>query len=63
VQPAGPLAGYDSLKAYLAGVAPPANEPHAIRPDGRFPTVKIRSIPRQNEPYPPLADVVAQQTT
>jgi acetolactate decarboxylase len=40
-----------------------ANEPYAIRVDGTFPYLKIRSIPRQSEPYPPLADVVAQQTT
>jgi acetolactate decarboxylase len=61
VQPAGPLASYDSLKAYLAEVAPPANEPYAIRLDGAFPYIKIRSIPRQSEPYPPLADVLAEQ--
>ena len=58
-----PLASYDQLKAYLAGVAPPANQPYAIRIDGMFPYIKIRSVPRQSEPYPPLADVVAQQVT
>jgi acetolactate decarboxylase len=63
VQPAGPLGSYDELKAYLATVAPPENRPYAIRIDGVFPYVKIRSIPRQSEPYPPLADVIAQQTT
>jgi len=63
LQTAEPLASYDQLKAYLATVAPPANRPYAIRLDGRFSYVKIRSVPRQNEPYPPLADVVAQQAT
>jgi acetolactate decarboxylase len=63
VQATKPLPDYDSLKAYLAEVAPPANEPYAIRIDGRFPHVKIRSVPRQSEPYPPLSDVVAQQAT
>jgi acetolactate decarboxylase len=63
LQTSRPFATYDELKAYLASVAPPANEPYAIRVDGAFPYVKIRSIPRQSEPYPPLADVVAQQTT
>jgi acetolactate decarboxylase len=63
VQPAESLAGYDQLKAYLARVAPPTNRPYAIRIDGSFPYVKIRSVPRQSEPYPPLADVVAQQVT
>jgi acetolactate decarboxylase len=56
-----PLASYDQLKAYLASAAPPANRPYAIRLDGSFPYIKIRSVPRQSEPFPPLADVVAQQ--
>jgi acetolactate decarboxylase len=63
LQTSGPLATYDQLKAYLAAIAPPANEPYAIRVDGLFPYIKIRSIPRQSEPYPPLAEVVAQQNT
>ncbi len=58
---AGPVASYDDLKAYLAQVAPPANRPYAFRIDGVFPALKIRSVPKQSEPYPPLADVVAQQ--
>lgn len=63
LQPAEPLRSYDLLKAYLARVAPPANRPYAIRLDGGFSYIKIRSVPRQSEPYPPLADVVAQQVT
>jgi acetolactate decarboxylase len=63
LQSAEPLASYDQLKAYLTRVAPPANRPYAIRLDGSFPYIKIRSVPRQSEPYPPLADVVAQQVT
>jgi len=63
VPAAEPLASYDELKGYLAGVAPPANEPYAIRLDGTFPYIKIRSVPAQSEPYPPLADVLAEQTT
>ena len=63
LQPDEPLASYDQLKTYLARVAPPANRPYAIRIDGMFPYIKIRSVPRQSEPYPPLADVVAQQVT
>ncbi len=34
----------------------------AIRFDGTFPTMKVRSVPRQKKPYPPLADVVKHQT-
>ena len=63
LQPDEPLASYEQLKAYLVRVAPPANLPYAIKLDGKFSYVKIRSVPRQSEPYPPLADVVAQQVT
>jgi acetolactate decarboxylase len=34
---------------------------YAIRIDGRFSFVKARAIPKQNEPYKPLAKVVKQQ--
>jgi acetolactate decarboxylase len=34
-----------------------------MRADGTFPALKIRSMPAQREPFPPLADVVAQQVT
>lgn len=60
---AEPLASYDLLKAHLASVAPPTNRPYAIRIEGDFPYLKIRSVPRQSEPFPPLADVIAQQVT
>jgi acetolactate decarboxylase len=63
LQPAVPLSSYDQLKAYLASAAPPANRPYAIRLDGKFSYIKIRSVPRQSEPFPPLADVVAAQVT
>ena len=33
----------------------------AVRVDGHFERVKTRSVPRQHEPYPPLADVVENQ--
>jgi acetolactate decarboxylase len=63
LQPAGPLASYDQLKAYLDKAAPPANRPYAIKVHGKFPYIKIRSVPRQSVPCPPLADTVAQQVT
>jgi acetolactate decarboxylase len=34
-----------------------------VRVDGRFAYVKTRSVPRQHEPYPPLAEVVKHQPT
>jgi len=33
----------------------------AIRIDGTFPSVKARSVPRQEKPYPPLAEAVTHQ--
>lgn len=63
LEPAELLTTYDVLKAYLAKAAPQANSPYAIRLSGKFAYVKIRSIPQQKEPYPPLADVIAQQAT
>jgi acetolactate decarboxylase len=33
----------------------------AVRIEGRFARVRVRSVPRQRPPYPPLADVIAQQ--
>ncbi len=32
-----------------------------IRIDGTFPEMKVRTVPIQVEPYPPLADVVSEQ--
>ncbi len=32
-----------------------------IRIDGMFPEMKVRTVPIQIEPYPPLADVVSEQ--
>ena len=51
---------YGELKAWLDGQMP-TNIPCAIRIDGTFETVKTRSVPSQQKPYPPLDDVVKQQ--
>jgi len=40
---------------------PSRNVFYAIRIDGRFSFVKARAIPKQNEPYEPLAEVVKHQ--
>ncbi len=34
---------------------------HSLRIDGRFERLKLRSVPRQHKPYPPLAEVAARQ--
>jgi acetolactate decarboxylase len=57
---AGPL-DFDALAARLDAEGRPGAEGAAVRIEGRFASVRIRSVPRQQRPYPPLADVVAQQ--
>ncbi|CAN5870715.1 acetolactate decarboxylase [soil metagenome] len=57
-----PLQNYDQFKAYLTKQLPSANRPYAFKITGTFPTLKIRSVGKQSEPYPPLQDAVAQQT-
>lgn len=57
-----PLTNFVALQAYLATQLPSQNQPYALKISGTFPSVKIRSVAQQQTPYPPLADVVAQQT-
>jgi acetolactate decarboxylase len=56
-------AGLDhaSLLAALDELAPPGESSFAVRLDGRFAGVRARSVPRQEPPYRPLAEVVADQ--
>ena len=56
----GPL-DFDALARRLDDAEPPQAEGAAVRVEGRFSRVRVRSIPRQQRPYPPLADVIAQQ--
>jgi acetolactate decarboxylase len=58
----GPL-DLAALSALLDALVP-ADEPVvAVRVDGRFRDVALRSVPRQHPPYPPLTEVVTHQTT
>lgn len=52
---------HDQLLAALEGVIPPGTASCAIRLDGRFESVRARSVPRQSPPYRPLTEVVAEQ--
>ena len=45
----------------LALLAPPSPTCTAVRIDGRFEHVRLRSVPAQHRPYPPLEDVLADQ--
>ena len=52
---------YQQLLDYVDRLLPSPNLPYAIRVEGRFTSVKARSIPRQQKPYPPLAQAAKKQ--
>jgi acetolactate decarboxylase len=56
----GPFPASD-LERHLGAGIDVAQRPTAIRIDGRFESVRVRSVPKQRRPYPRLADVIAQQ--
>ncbi|MGO9600741.1 MAG: acetolactate decarboxylase [Isosphaeraceae bacterium] len=56
----GPL-DYEELQTHLDSFTDGPNLFYAVRMDGRFSFVKTRSVPRQEKPYPPLADVAKNQ--
>ncbi len=51
------------LGDYIDTLLPTTNIPFAIKVEGTFAALKSRSVPRQEKPYPPLAEVVATQPT
>jgi acetolactate decarboxylase len=64
--PSAPIAltgpfGESELEARLGEELTGATRPTAIRIDGRFAEVHVRSVPRQTPPYRPLAEVIAEQ--
>jgi acetolactate decarboxylase len=56
----GPF-GEDELEARLGERVTRAERPTAIRIDGSFAELHVRSVPRQEPPYRPLAEVIEQQ--
>ncbi len=63
---AAALAGADSLAELCESIdalLPSRDLPYAVRVDGRFRQVKVRSVPRQTRPYRGLAEVVKDQAT
>ncbi|MGV8175293.1 MAG: acetolactate decarboxylase [Methanothrix sp.] len=50
------------LSSQLDQELPSRNMFYALRIDGTFPYVKTRSVPRQEKPYPRLADAVKNQS-
>jgi acetolactate decarboxylase len=56
----GPTAG-DELERWLRSAGRISDRPDAIRIDGRFQSVHVRSVPKQSRPYPPLAEAISHQ--
>src|SRR3954469_20063088 len=52
---------HEDLLARLDELVPAGASSCAVRLDGRFGAVRARSVPRQEPPYRPLTEVVAQQ--
>lgn len=52
---------YRALKRQADSVIPTENIFYAVKVEGRFRTVKARSVPRQNRPYKTLTEIVAAQ--
>ena len=50
-----------TVEQWLDREVPPRNGFCAIRIDGTFKTMRTRSVPAQERPYPPLKDVAATQ--
>ncbi len=51
----------EALQAKIDQLAPNQNLFLAVRADGNFAHMKVRSVPGQEKPYPPLAEVVKHQ--
>jgi len=60
-QELGGVQGLDALKAQLEQWITQKNVFYALRIDGHFDTVKVRSVPRQEKPYPLLTEVTKNQ--
>ncbi|HKZ15043.1 MAG TPA: acetolactate decarboxylase, partial [Solirubrobacterales bacterium] len=61
VRLAGDECSHDDLLEQLDALVPVGASSCAVRLDGRFPLVRARSVPRQDPPYRPLTEVVAEQ--
>jgi acetolactate decarboxylase len=53
----------DDLDQQLDKKLPRRNTPYALRIDGEFASVTLRSVPAQSAPFQPLVEVVKHQTT
>ena len=55
-------ASFDALKTRMDQAVPNPNVFCAVKLHGHFKTMKIRSVPAQEKPYPALVDVVESQS-
>jgi acetolactate decarboxylase len=53
---------YKELQTYLDEAILDKSIFYAVKIDGTFNYIKTRSVPKQQEPYPPLVEVVKEQT-
>jgi acetolactate decarboxylase len=60
--PIGPCAGFAAVTEAIDAVGPPVTVVVAIRLDGRFEELRLRSVARQHPPYPPLRVVTEHQS-
>ena len=60
-QAIGKEMGQDDLKSFLDGLLPSKNVFYALRISGEFPYLKMRTLSKQNRPYPKLLDVYKSQ--
>lgn len=53
--------GFEAFQARVDATLPSANLFHALRGEGRFKSIRVRSVPKQAKPYRPLVEVVKEQ--
>ncbi len=52
----------EELEEYIETLFPTRNIFYAVKIEGRFGSVKTRSVPKQKKPYPPLTEVVKAES-
>lgn len=52
---------FPGLQGYAGNRLPTGNIFYAVMVDGTFDEIRVRSVPRQERPYPPLVEVVKDQ--
>ncbi|NYT08111.1 MAG: acetolactate decarboxylase, partial [Methanomicrobiales archaeon] len=57
----GPM-NFSAFTTVMTERLPTGNMAYAVRMHGTFPTMKVRAIPAQQEPYPTLSEAAASQS-